>query len=208
MEGLQPATAGISWLLRPKVIARLARARTDQGRVFKAIVLGGAGLFFWGVIFGVIWRMLLYFRNTQGVGDLLAGKLLGLALLVFMGILLLSNVITSLSTFFLAQDLELLMASPTDALKVYGARRMETIVNSSWMVALMAVPLFLAYGFAYGAGVTFYALVVLVMVPFLVLPAVVGVAVTLILVNVFPARRTRDLLALIGLLAAAGIVAL
>jgi ABC-2 type transport system permease protein len=43
--------------------------------------------------------------------------------------------------------------------------------------------------------------------PFLVLPAVIGSAITLILVNVFPARRTRDLLALIGLFAAAGIVA-
>ncbi|MBT8397323.1 MAG: hypothetical protein KJN92_10170, partial [Gemmatimonadetes bacterium] len=207
MQGLQPGTAGITWLLRPKVTGKLARARTDQGRVFKTVVLGLVGLFFWGVIFGVIWRMLLYFRNTQGVGDLLAGKLLGLALLVFMGILLLSNVITSLSTFFLAQDLDLLMASPTDALKVYGARLVETIVNSSWMVALLAVPLFLAYGVAYGAGATFYALALLVMVPFLVLPAVVGAAVTLVLVNVFPARRTRDLLALIGLLAAAGIVA-
>ena len=139
MQGTLPPTAGVPWLLRPKLFAKLARAKKDQGRVFKAIVLGIVGLFFWGVIFGVIWRMLLYFRNTQGVGDLLAGKLLGLALLVFMGILLLSNVITSLSTFFLAQDLELLMASPTESLKVYGARLVETIVNSSWMVARLAV---------------------------------------------------------------------
>jgi ABC-2 type transport system permease protein len=84
----------------------------------------------------------------------------------------------------------------------------ETVVNSSWMVALLAVPLFLAYGFAYRADPFFYLVAVGVMVPYLVLPAVVGVAVTLVLVNVFPARRTRDLLALIGLVGAAGIVAL
>jgi ABC-2 type transport system permease protein len=46
------------------------------------------------------------------------------------------------------------------------------------------------------------------MIPFLALPAVVGTAFTLVLVNVFPARRTRDLLALVGLFAAAGVVAL
>jgi ABC-2 type transport system permease protein len=199
--------AGALRLLNPKARTKLARIRTDQGRAFKTIVLGFVGLFFWSLIFSVIWRMLLYFRNTQGVGDLLAGKLLGLALLTFMGILLLSNVITSLSTFFLSQDLELLMASPTDALSLYGARLVETIVNSSWMVGLLAVPLFLAYGIAYRADVGFYILAGLVTVPFLVLPAVVGVGVTLLLVNVFPARRTRDLLALIGLFAAAGIVA-
>lgn len=199
---------GPAWLLRPKLKGRLNRARTDEGRVFKGLVLGGAGLFFWALIFIIIWRMLLYFRNTQGIGDLLAGKLLGLALLTFLGILLLSNIITSLSTFFLSRDLELLMAAPLDRLKVYGARLIETMVNSSWMVVLLAVPLFLAYGFTYRAGPLFYVLVAGVLVPFLVLPAVVGTAITLILVNVFPARRTRDLLALVGLFTAAGVVAL
>jgi ABC-2 type transport system permease protein len=135
---------GLTWLLRPKVIGKLARARTDKGRLFKTIVLGFVGLLFWTLIFAIVWRLLLYFRNTQGIGDLLAGKLLGLALMTFLGILLLSNVITSLSTFFLSQDLELLMASPTDPLRIYGARLIESIVNSSWMVALLAVPLFLA----------------------------------------------------------------
>lgn len=185
----------------------MAKVRSDQGRVFKGAVLGFVGLFFWGLIFAVIWRMLLYFRNTQGIGDLLSAKLLGVALLTFLGILLLSNVIASLSTFFLAQDLDMLMASPVDPLRLYGARLGETIINSSWMVGLLAVPLFLAYGFAYRADPGFYLLVVAVMVPFLILPAVSGVGITLILVNVFPARRTRDLLALIGLLAAGGIVA-
>ena len=80
------------------------------------------------------------------------------------GILLLSNVITSLSTFFLSQDLELLMASPADRLRVYGARLAETILNSSWMVVLLVVPLFLAYGFTYRADGAFYLLAAGVMV--------------------------------------------
>ena len=93
---------GLIWLLRPKLSSKLARARAGKGRFFKSVVLGVVGIFFWALIFVIIWRMLLYFRNTQGIGDLLAGKLLGLALLTFLGILLLSNVITSLSTFFLS----------------------------------------------------------------------------------------------------------
>ncbi|GMV07164.1 MAG: hypothetical protein AMXMBFR53_34390 [Gemmatimonadota bacterium] len=200
--------AGVLWLLRPKLRSKLNRARTDEGRVFKAALLGFAGLFFWALIFAVIYRMLLYFRGTQGIGDLLAGKLLGLAFLTFLMILVLSNVITALSTFFLSDDLELLVASPVDAVKVYGARLVETIVDSSWMVALLAVPLLAAYGVIYAAGWRYYVLAVATVVPFLVVPAVMGSAVTLVLVNVFPARRTRDLLALVGLFAAAGVVAL
>ena len=202
------APGGLGWLLRPKVIGKVNRARKDEGRWLKTVVMGLAASFFWGLIFVIIWRMLLYFRNTQGIGDLLAGKLLGLILLTFMGILLLSNVITSLSTFFLSQDLELLMACPVDRVKLYWARLAETILDSSWMVALLLVPLLISYGFTYRAGPLFYLLCIGVMVPFLVLPAVVGTAFTLLLVNVFPARRTRDLLALMGLFSAVGVVLL
>lgn len=200
--------AGVTWLVLPKLKGKVNRARTDEARAFKALGLAFVGLFFWSFTFVIIWRMLLYFRNTQGIGDLLAGKLLGLALLTFLGILLLSNVITSLSTFFLSQDLELLIASPADRVRVYWARLLETVANSSWMVLLLTVPLFLAYGFTYRADAGFYLLALGVMIPYLVLPGVVGTAVTLVLVNVFPARRARDLLALVGLFTAAGVVVL
>jgi ABC-2 type transport system permease protein len=199
---------GILWLMRPKLRTRINRARTDQGRVFKGLLLAFVTTFFWAFIFGVIFRMLLYFRGTQGIGDLLAGKLLGLAFLTFLSLLLLSNVITALSTFFLSEDLELLLASPTDGLNLYGARLTETIVSSSWMVALMAVPLLAAYGVVYEAGPLYYLLALAVLLPFLVVPAVIGSAFTLLLVNVFPARRTRDLLAVVALLAAGGVLAL
>ena len=208
MNGVARPTAGILWLLRPKVRSKLNRNKTDEGRKFKWGLLGFVGLFFWSFIFGIIFRMLLYFRGTQGIGDLLAAKLLGLALLTFLMILLLSNVITALSTFFLSKDMELLVAAPVDSVRLYGARLVETIVDSSWMVALLAIPLLAAYGAVYGASWPFYGLAVATIIPYLVLPAVAGAAFTLMLVNVFPARRTRDLLALIGLFAAAGVVAL
>ena len=44
--------------------------------------------------------------------------------------------------------------------------------------------------------------------PFLIIPAAIGSALTLVLVNAFPARRTRDILSVIAVLAAAGIVVL
>ena len=199
--------AGILWLLAPKLRTKLNRARTDEGRLFKGALLGFVGLFFWALIFAVIFRMLLYFRGTQGIGDLLAAKLLGMAFVTFLMILVLSNVITALSTFFLSEDLELVVAAPIELETIYGARLTETIVDSSWMVALLAVPLLIAYGAVYAAAWPYYVLAVLTLIPFLIIPAVIGTAVTLILVNVFPARRTRDLLALLGLLAAGGVVA-
>lgn len=202
----QAASPGLLNLLGPKMRIRMNRARSEDGRGFKLVVLAIAAGVFWSILYVIIHRMLLYFRGTQGIGDLLAGKLLGMALLTFLMILLLSNLISALSTFFLSEDLDLLTAAPVDPVTFYGARLVETVVDSSWMVALLAVPLLAAYGTVYGGGIGFAALTVGVLVPFLLIPAVVGSAVTLFLVNVFPARRTRDLLALVALFAVAGVV--
>jgi ABC-2 type transport system permease protein len=76
------------------------------------------------------------------------------------------------------------------------------------MVALMSIPVFTAYGWVYSGGWAFGIFVAAVMIPFLVIPAVAGTAVTLMLVNIFPARRTRDILSVVSVLAAAGIVLL
>ncbi|HVZ47587.1 MAG TPA: hypothetical protein VG916_02275 [Gemmatimonadaceae bacterium] len=196
-------------LLRPKWLTARARATAgSEGRFWRIVVLGGVGILFWAFIFGVLFRLLRYFRSVQEIGPLLAGKLLGLILLSFFSILLLSNVITALSSFFLAKDLDILVGGPVDWLRLYGAKLLETVIASSWMVALMSVPIFAAYGWVYEGGPGFVLLAIGVFVPFLVIPGVVGSAVTLLLVNIFPARRTRDILSVVAVLTAAGLVLL
>ena len=195
-------------ILAPKWRTALTRLRQGQGGSSKALVVGTVGLVFWLAVFGALYRVLSYFRGVEEIGPLLAGKLLSLLLLSFLSILLLSNVITALSSFFLAKDLDLLVSSPVDWLNIYLAKLGETLVHSSWMVALMAVPIFSAYGVIYDGGWLFGFYAMVVFLPVLVLPAVVGSAITLILVNVFPARRTRDLLSVIAIGAAGGVVLL
>jgi ABC-2 type transport system permease protein len=143
---------------------------------------------------------------VQEIGPLIAGKLLGLILAGFFSILLLSNVITALSSFFLARDLDLLASAPVDWFKLYCAKLIETLLHSSWMVVLLAIPMFAAYGIVFSGG-PLYPLVVLgTFLPFLIIPTVIGSAVTLLLVTVFPARRARDILSVIAVLAAGAIV--
>ena len=203
----QPSLAHV---LQPKWRTAIQRARQEResGGAGKLVILTVVGLAFWVGVFGVLYLILRYFRGVEELGPLLAGKLLGLALLSFVSILVLSNVITALSSFFLAKDLDLLVSAPIDWLRLYLAKLVETAVHSSWMVALMAVPLLTAYGVIYHGGWLFAPYAVLVMAPLLALPAVLGSALTLVLVNIFPARRTRDLLSIIALGAAAGVILL
>ena len=184
---------------------REERSRGGSGKLFTLVLVG---LGFWVGVFGLLHKILKYFRGVEELGPLLAGKLLGLVLLSFIAILVLSNVITALSSFFLAKDLDLLVSAPVDWLRIYLAKLGETLLHSSWMVALMAVPILAAYGVIYRGGVLFAPFAVLTLLPMLVIPAVVGSALTLVLVNIFPARRTRDLLSIIALGAAGGLIML
>ena len=196
-------------LMSPKwLTARARAAQGERGRGARWAVMAVVGFLFWAVAFGLLYRVLRYFAGVEEIGALLAGRLLGVLLLSFASILLLSNIIAALSSFFLARDLDLLMSSPVDWLSLYGSRLFETAVHSSWMVALLSVPMLAAYGIAFDGGLGYVLMAVAGFVPFLIIPAALGSAITLVLVNVFPARRTRDILSVIGVLAAAGLVVL
>jgi ABC-2 type transport system permease protein len=202
-------TVPILTLLSPKWLTARARAVSgERGRGARWAVLGVVGIAFWAIAFGLLYRVLNYFAGVEEIGPLLAGRLLGLLLLSFSAILLLSNIIAALSSFFLAKDLELLVSAPVDWFSLYASRLFETAVHSSWMVVLLALPMVTAYGLAFDGGLWYVLAAIAGFLPFFVIPAAAGSAITLVLVNVFPARRTRDILSVIGVLAAAGLVVL
>ncbi|HEX9893649.1 MAG TPA: hypothetical protein VGA78_06975 [Gemmatimonadales bacterium] len=186
------------------VLARLRQNRSPGRTLLFAVI----GLGFWSAVFGISFRVLRYFRGVEEIGSLLAGKMLAMTLMAFGGILLLSNLVTALSTFFLAKDLDMMVSAPVDWLRFYLAKLCETMIHSSWMVVLLAFPLLTAYGIVYRGGPLFPFVALSALAPFLLLPSVVGVAATLLLVNIFPARRTRDVLSLVAAGAVAGVVLL
>jgi ABC-2 type transport system permease protein len=171
----------------------------------RTILLGVTGGVFFLIAFVISWRVVNYFKGVPEIGPLLASKMLGMALLAFMGILLLSNLIGSLSTFFLARDLDMLVAAPLEWGQFYLAKLAETVIHASWMVALLAIPLLAAYAIVWHGGPLFVLVAAGAVIPLFIIPGVIGSAITLILVNVFPARRTRDILGLITVLAVGGL---
>jgi len=192
-------------VLSPKFLSAKARplgkTESKSGRLILFLVIGAV---FWMFVFGMFYRLLKYFRGIPEIGALLAAKLLGLMFVSLFGILILSNVVTALSSFFLAKDLDLLVAAPVDWLRLYGAKLLETTAHSSWMVVLVATPVLTAYGIIYQGGFLYPFVAIAAVLPFLFIPGAIGSAVTLSLVNIFPARRTRDILSVIAVLAAAG----
>jgi ABC-2 type transport system permease protein len=188
-------------LLTPRYKAIKNRfTRLAPGDGTKTLVLVLLGLGFWVFLFGISFRILGYFRTIEGLGDLLALRLLSMILLTFFSILLFSNVVTALSTFYLSGELEILLSSPIKIESIYRTKFIETLIDSSWMTLIYGLPVFIAYGVVFHADIFYYLGLVLTILPFLMIPASIGILLTMLLVNAFPARRAKDIIVLLGLL--------
>jgi len=191
-------------LLRPRWLAmrgRWLRAGSDERR--RTLALGGLGILFWAGIFVFFARVLGYFQSVPELGPVLAERLLAMVLLSFFSILLFSNIVTALSTYYLSADLGLLLASPVRASSLHIGRFCETLWDSSWMIVLFGLPIFFAYGVVHHAGFLYYLVVAAMLPPFLILPCALGIATTMVLVRAFPARSTKDVFLLLSVVAVA-----
>ena len=182
-----------AWLSWKNDFFRGGRSWGRRGMLLALLIL------FWFGVFYLVRRVLLYFQSVYDLGPSLAYQLLLIILLTFLSLLLFSNLITALSTFFLARDLDLVRSTPVSTGPFYYSRLITTTVNSSWMVLLFSLPIFAAYGMVFGSGASFYFWLAVVLPLFLIIPASVGVLITHLLVYLLPARRIRDILFFIGL---------
>jgi ABC-2 type transport system permease protein len=197
------------YLLLPHVWSSRNRARRrERGDLRRACLFGAIGLLVGAAIFEGSFWLTSQLSGYEELGDYLLRLGLSWLFLTFLSFLAFSGIVTALSTFFLSDDLRLLLAAPVAPRRLFHARFLRTVGQASWMVLVFLTPVLMGVGRARCAGATFYLTTVLTVVPFVVIPVAAGTGVTLLLVNVFPARRARDILMLMGLLFAASLVIL
>ena len=187
-------------LLYPRIAQIRNRLKHRDRRTYaKTLIMGFFGILFWAAIFVVFYRVLAYFKGIEIVGAFLAAKLLSMVILSFFSVLIFSNIITALSVFFMSEELQLVTATPYDADELYLSKLAETVINSSWMVLLFSLPVFLSYGIIFRQDAAYYCIVLLTLIPLFVISGALGTATALILVNSFPARRLKDIFFLLAL---------
>jgi len=197
------------YLLLPVLWSGRNRARRrEKGDSLRAVAFGGIGLFvmlaIYAIVFWLSWQLLGY----EELGEYLVRLGLSWLFLIFLSFVAFSAIVTSLSTFFLSEDLRLLLAAPIPAARLFHSRFTRSVGQASWMVVVFVVPVLLAVGHARCAGWGYYAAIPLATAPFVLIPCAFGAVVTLLIVNLFPARRAREILMLMGLLFAVAIVML
>lgn len=197
---------GISLLLRPRALS-IKNALFKGGKAGRRrfAVMALMGLLLCAGIFVLSTRVLLHFQSISGLGDLLGRLLLSMILLTFFSLLIFSNVISALSNLYLSRDLELIHASPTMVEDMFTARAVLTVIDSSWMLAIFGVPVFLAYAYVYKPGVLYFVTLGHLSLALVIIAAGIGVILTMILVKVFPAQRARDLVTVLAIVMGIGV---
>ena len=167
--------------------------------------MAGLGLFFCAVMFVLASRVLVYFQSAEVIGDLLSRLLLSMVLLTFFSLLIFSHIIAALSNLFLSKDLDFCHATPALPEEIFLSRALYTFIDSSWMLIIFGLPVFLAYGYVYRPGPGFYFTLVHMNLAMALIAAGIGILVTMILVHIFPAQRTKDVIMLLSVLMLVGL---
>jgi ABC-2 type transport system permease protein len=200
---------GWPYLLLPSFWSSRNRARRrERGDGTRAFFFGAIAIAVCGAIFWGAYWLTTQLADYADFGDYLLRLGLSWLFLTFLSFLAFSGIVSALSTFFLSEDLRLLLVAPVAGRRLFHARFTRTVAQSSWMVVVFIVPALAGIGLAHCAPATYYVVSIAAVAPFVVIPVSIGTAITLLLVNIFPARRARDILMLMGLLFAGGLVVL
>ena len=158
------------------------------------------GIGFWLVLFVISIIFFGKLAEQQPFGQILTEKLTGFVFMTFFAVLIFSNVVTSLNTFFLSDDLYILFSSPVPFRNIYLARYTQTMILSSWMVLFFASPIFIANGIVFEAPWFYYPWMGVVLLAFLLFPCAIASIITMLLVKAFPARKALDVLILVAII--------
>jgi len=189
-------------LLRPRLLAfkNGSASRTAGNRRIRYLLFAAIGLAFWVGAFLIFYRVLNYFQGVEEFGDVLARKLLSMVLLTFFSLLVFSSIVASLSKLYLSRDLLLVHSLPVSGGKIFLARWLESTADSSWMVILFSLPVFLSYGIVYRAGPFFYATAGMALIPLCLIASALSALAVVIAAVLLPAGRIRAVFVFFGLL--------
>ena len=140
-------TQPFPFLLLPHAWASRNRVRRgEKGDALRGLVFGSIGVLVSGALFYGAYWVTSQLAAYEEFGDYLLRLGLSWLFLSFLAFLAFSGVVTALSTFFLSDDLRLIMAGPVSSSRLFLARFTRTVGSASWMVVIFMAPVLIGVG--------------------------------------------------------------
>lgn len=175
---------------------RINRNRlTGGGRLdLKLTMLGLLGLLICVVLFLVTWKTVSYFQSQSELGIILSMKIFQMAWITIFAMLIFSSMITGVTTLYLSRDNEFIVSAPVDMSELYAMRLITTFISATWVVLVFSLPIFAAFGVVFQAGFLYWPLLLISVPATAATASAAAVAGIVVLVYLFPARRTKDII--------------
>lgn len=149
------------------------------------------------------------FKEISGnrtFANILPAKVIGLSFLMLFLLLLFSCSISAVGFLFNAKDLETILSFPLSKTRFFVTRLCNIVLSSFWMLILFVTPIYLGFSLNYNLSWDFFAVCLLVTFLLLIITASLGSIAAILLVNICPAYRIKEILAVIAVIFAIGVL--
>ena len=155
------------------------------------------GLFMAGIIY-LCYDFAHYIFNLlygiEGAGPFLCDKLLNLFFMSVFFLLIFSQAISSYSTVFRSQELNILLVNPLSYAEIFVFKFVESLILTSWAFVILIGPFLFAYFKVRGISLLLLPISFIYLIPYLVITAIMGTILTLFLIVVVPNKDLRPYL--------------
>ena len=165
----------------------------------KTIGLGIFCLVLCTILFNVTLRVITYFHEQDELGIILSLKIFQMAWILIFAMLIFSCMVSAVSSVYLSQDNEIVFSAPISTPELYFMRYTSNTIYTSWMMIIFSLPIFSAYGIAFQTSPLYWLLMVITLISMACSATCLGLLLTVILVNLFPARHTKDIILYLSL---------
>ncbi len=142
--------------------------KTLVGILVMGCFFGGSLLFFY--------RVFAYLSGLMDIGMLLMNKIISLGFLAIFIMLIISNLVTSISTLYRSPETSYLLTTPATYRQVFTVKFIDNMVFSTWAVLILGLPLIIAYGMVQGFVLWEYIFELFcVLIPYVLIPGCIGV---------------------------------
>jgi ABC-2 type transport system permease protein len=187
-------------LFQPWFQSNVNRFFPGKAAGFRSTGIASLGALVCVIIYQVTLRVLTYFHGQNELGVILSLKIFQMTWITIFAMLIFSSLVTAVSTLYLSNDNEIILASPIHTDEIYRMRFITTTLSTSWMVLIFSLPVFGAYSKVFKAGPMFWPLLLLAVPSMAFIASAIAMLMTVILVYFFPARRTKDIIFYLSLL--------
>jgi ABC-2 type transport system permease protein len=189
---------------RGRLIRNTVRALIS-GSLLRVLMILACSAVFWTVLFGLFFEGFMFIGMYVDLRNTIIEHLFSMFFLSLLIMLFVSTGIIVYAGLFQSREAAFLLTTPASTDRIFVYKFLEAIVFSSWGFLLLVSPMMVAFGITVEAAGSFYAIFLVFLLSFVLIPGSLGAVAAILVANFFPRRqKTVLVLASVAILAAAG----